>query len=76
MSGAAGDPCLLGITHAGELARTEAALSASRLIDLERRRLRNPHLTRCAVGALGASNLDMWGTFRILRQPRLPAAVA
>jgi cell filamentation protein len=30
---------LLGITDAAELARAEAALSASRLIDLERRRL-------------------------------------
>jgi cell filamentation protein len=30
---------LLGITDAGELAQVEAALSASRLIDLERRRL-------------------------------------
>jgi cell filamentation protein, protein adenylyltransferase len=30
---------LLGITDPGELARAEAALSASRLIDLERRRL-------------------------------------
>jgi cell filamentation protein len=30
---------LLGIADAGELGRTEAALSASRLIDLERRRL-------------------------------------
>ena len=30
---------LLGITDAGELARAEASLSASRLIDLERRRL-------------------------------------
>jgi cell filamentation protein len=47
--GAAGDPYLdpasgvlrnlLGITDAAELARAEAALSASRLIDLERRRL-------------------------------------
>jgi len=46
---AAGDPYLdpasgvlrnlLGITDAAELARAEAALSASRLIDLERRRL-------------------------------------
>ena len=49
MSHAAGDPYLdpasgvlrnlLGITDAAELARAEAALSASRLIDLERRRL-------------------------------------
>ena len=49
MSSAAGDPYLdpasgvlrnlLGITDAAELARAEAALSASRLIDLERRRL-------------------------------------
>ena len=49
MSDAAGDPYLdpasgvlrnlLGITDAAELARAEAALSASRLIDLERRRL-------------------------------------
>jgi cell filamentation protein len=50
LSGAAGpDPYLdpasgvlrnaLGITDAGELAQVEAALSASRLIDLERRRL-------------------------------------
>ena len=49
MRGAAGDPYLdpasgvlrnlLGITDAAELARAEAALSASRLIDLERRRL-------------------------------------
>ncbi len=50
MSGAAGpDPYLdpaggvlrnrLGITDAGELARAEAALSASRIVDLERRRL-------------------------------------
>ncbi len=49
MSRAAGDPYLdpasgvlrnlLGITDAAELARAEAALSASRLIDLERRRL-------------------------------------
>jgi cell filamentation protein len=30
---------LLGITDAGELARAEAALSASRLVDLEQRRL-------------------------------------
>jgi hypothetical protein len=30
---------LLGITDPGELAQVEAALSASRLIDLERRRL-------------------------------------
>lgn len=30
---------LLGITDAGELAQVEAALSASRLVDLERRRL-------------------------------------
>lgn len=30
---------LLGIADAGELAQVEAALSASRLIDLERRRL-------------------------------------
>jgi hypothetical protein len=30
---------LLGITAAAELARAEASLSASRLIDLERRRL-------------------------------------
>jgi hypothetical protein len=30
---------LLGITDAGELAQVEAALTASRLIDLERRRL-------------------------------------
>lgn len=29
----------LGITNAGELARVEAALSASRIVDLERRRL-------------------------------------
>ena len=49
MSSPAGDPYLdpasgvlrnlLGITDAAELARAEAALSASRLIDLERRRL-------------------------------------
>lgn len=49
MSRPAGDPYLdpacgvlrnlLGITDAAELARAEAALSASRLIDLERRRL-------------------------------------
>jgi cell filamentation protein len=49
VSSAAGDPYidppsgvlrnLLGITDAAELARAEAALSASRLIDLERRRL-------------------------------------
>ena len=49
MSHAASDPYLdpasgvlrnlLGITDAAELARAEAALSASRLIDLERRRL-------------------------------------
>jgi cell filamentation protein len=49
VSHAAGDPYLdpasgvlhnlLGITDAAELARAEAALSASRLIDLERRRL-------------------------------------
>ena len=49
MSSAPGDPYLdpasgalrnlLGITDAAELARAEAALSASRLIDLERRRL-------------------------------------
>lgn len=50
MSGTAGpdpyiDPAsgvlrnLLGITDAGELARAEAALSASRMVDLERRRL-------------------------------------
>ena len=49
MSRAAGDPYLdpasgvlrnlLGITDAAELARAEVALSASRLIDLERRRL-------------------------------------
>ena len=48
MSSRAGDPYLdpasgvlrnlLGITHAAELGRAEAALSASRLIDLERRR--------------------------------------
>ena len=49
MSSTAGDPYLdpasgvlrnlLGITDAAELARAEAALSGSRLIDLERRRL-------------------------------------
>jgi len=49
VSSAAGDPYLdpasgvlrnlLGITDAAKLARAEAALSASRLIDLERRRL-------------------------------------
>jgi cell filamentation protein len=49
VSSAAGDPYLdpaggvlrnlLGITDAAELAQAEAALSASRLIDLERRRL-------------------------------------
>jgi len=49
VSTAAGDPYLdpasgvlrnlLGITDAAELGRAEAALSASRLIDLERRRL-------------------------------------
>jgi len=49
VSSAAGDPYLdpasgvlrnlLGITDAAELSRAEAALSASRLIDLERRRL-------------------------------------
>jgi cell filamentation protein len=49
VSRAAGDPYLdpasgvlcnlLGITDAAELSRAEAALSASRLIDLERRRL-------------------------------------
>jgi fido (protein-threonine AMPylation protein) len=50
VSGAAGpDPYLdpasgvlhnrLGITDAGELAQAEAALSASRIVDLERRRL-------------------------------------
>ena len=49
MSHAAGDPYLdpasgvlrnlLGITDAAELSRAEAALSASRLVDLERRRL-------------------------------------
>jgi hypothetical protein len=49
VSDAAGDPYLdsasgvlrnlLGITDAAELARAEALLSASRLIDLERRRL-------------------------------------
>jgi len=49
VSHAAGDPYLdpasgvlrnlLGITDAAELARAEAALSASRLIDLERQRL-------------------------------------
>ena len=48
VSSRAGDPYLdpasgvlrnlLGITHAAELGRAEAALSASRLIDLERRR--------------------------------------
>ena len=52
MSSAAGDPYLdpaggvlrnvLGITDAAELARAEATLSASRLIDLERRRLPRP----------------------------------
>jgi cell filamentation protein len=49
VSHAAGDPYLdpasgvlynlLGITDAAELARAEAALSASRLIDLEQQRL-------------------------------------
>lgn len=54
MSGAAGpDPYLnpasgvlrnrLGITDAGELAQAEAALSASRIVDLERCRLPGPY---------------------------------
>ena len=54
MSGATGqdpyvDPAngvlrnLLGIADAGELAQVEAALSASRLIDLERRRLQGQY---------------------------------
>ncbi len=34
---------LLGIADAGELAHVEAALSASRLIDLERRRLQGQY---------------------------------
>ncbi len=64
MSSGAGDPYLepasgvlrnlLGITNAAELARAEAALSASRLIDLKRRRLPG-RMTSPTTGAYRSS---------------------